>query len=223
MKSITTLLKTSLFTVSVIMFNPFGAGAAETNAVQSINFALNLMTQGPFKTNSPTTNHITSTVVTNTIVTRDVIGWLGTATSNSFSTTARLVRVKHFNAQTNRTTIEIRDHTNVVDVTAFFNDSSSSDVLEKGVLNVVTGARTGQLFENLHLVLTNAPTYNLVPHFNVFGFAKVTFVSLTSGSNTFIADNLGALNLAGGGAGTNGVRGVITGSAIITGTAIEVK
>ena len=221
--SITSFLKASLFTVTVITCNPFGAGAAQTNAVQSINLALNLITQGAFKTNSPTTNHITSTVVTNTIVTKDVIAWLGTATSNSFSTTARLVRVKHFNAETNSTTVEIRDHTNVVDVTAFFENSSSSDVLEKGVVNTVTGVRTGQLFEDLHLVLTNTPPYNLVPHFNVFGFAKVTFVSLTSGSNTLIADNLGALNLAGGGAGTNGVRGLITGSAIITGTVTEVK
>jgi hypothetical protein len=223
MKSITSLLKTSLFTLSVITFNPFSAGAAQTNAVQSINLALNLITQGPFHTNSPTTNHITSTVVTNTIVTKDVIAWLGSATSNHFSTTARLVRVKHFNADTNITSIEIRDGTNVVDVTEFFANSSSSDTLEKGVLNTVTGARTGQLFEDLHLVLTNTPPFNLVPHFNVFGFARVTFVSLTAGSNVFIADNLGALDLAGGGAGTNGVRGLVTGSAIITGTVTEVK
>jgi len=110
-----------------------------------------------------------------------------------------------------------------VDVTAFFANTSHSDDIASGVLNEVTGLRTGHLYENLHLVLTNAPSFDLVPHFNVFGFAKVSYVSVLSGSTVLVADNLGALNLAGGGAGTNGVVGIVIGSVIISGTITEVK
>jgi hypothetical protein len=208
---------------AVIAISSFSATAAQTNAVQTINVQLTLLTQGPFKTNSPATNDISATVLRTTIATKDVIGWLGTATTNVFSANAKLVRVKHFNATANDTTIEIRDGTNVVDVSAFFSNSYQTNGVQASIYNTVTQVRTGKEFGLLHLELTNAPPYNLVPHFNVFGSETLGYVSLTSGKSVLIADEIRAQTLAGGGAGADGVRGFVTGSVTIRGTVREIK
>jgi hypothetical protein len=225
MKKTTQLIKTSLFAASVIAACcSIPVRAAQTNAVQNINLELTLLTQGPFKTNSPATNDITATVTKTTIATKDVIGWLGTATSNSFSARAKLVRVTHFNAATNETTIEIRDGTNApVDVSAFFSNTVSSEKVDESIDDTDTGLKTGRQFENVRLVLTNAPPFDLVAHFNVFGSAKLSFVSVTSGKTVLVADEITAMSLAGGAAGPDGVRGLMTGSVIINGTIREVK
>jgi hypothetical protein len=225
MKKTTQLIKTSLFAASVIAACwSVPARAAETNAVQTINLQLTLLTQGPFHTNSPATNDISATATRTTIATKDVIGWLGTATSNHFSLTAKLVRVRHFNAATNQTTIEIRDGTNApVDVSAFFSNTFSSEKVDESIYNRETGLRTGTLFENLHLDLTNAPPHNLVAHFNVLGSARLSYVSVTSGKTVLVADDITATGLAGAGAGPDGVLGLMTGSVIINGTVREVK
>ncbi len=224
MKRTTQLIKASLFAASVVAACcTTGARAAQTNAVQTINLELTLLTQGSYKTNSPATNDITATVTKTTIATKDVIGWLGDATTNSFSSKAKLVRVTHFNAETNQTTIEIRDGTNVVDVSAFFSNTVSSDKVDESILNTETGLRTGKTFENLRLQLTNAPPYNLVAHFNVFGAAKVSYVSVTTGKTVLVADEITANTLAGRGAGPDGTEGLIVGSLVVAGTTREVK
>jgi hypothetical protein len=225
MKRTTQLIKASLLALSIMAgISTISGQAAQTNAVQNINLELTLLTQGPFKTNSPATNDITATVTKTTIATKDVIGWLGTVTSNSFSARAKLVRITHFNAATNQTTIEIRDGTNApVDVSAFFSNTFSSEKVDASIYDTATGLRTGKQFENAHLVLTNAPPFDLVAHFNVSGSAKVSFVSVTSGKTVLAADEITATSLAGGGAGPDGVRGLITGSIIINGTVREVK
>src|SRR5690242_5549492 len=115
------------------------AQAAQTNAVQFINVQLTLLTQGDYETNKPATNDISATIQKTTIATKDIISWLGTATTNTFSAKAKLVRVKHFNVDTNETTIEIRDGTNaVVDVTAFFANSTSAVTVDESIVNTAT-------------------------------------------------------------------------------------
>jgi hypothetical protein len=224
MKKTTQLIKTSLLAASVIAACcSIPARAAQTNAVQTINLQLTLLTQGESQTNGPATNIITATVTKTSVATKDVIGWLGTATTNDFSAKAKLVRVTHFNAVTNETTIEVRDGTNVVDVSAFFSDTTSSEKVDESILNTETGLRTGKQFENLRLVLTNAPPFNLVAHFNVFGSGRLSFVSVTSGKTVLVADEITAASLAGRGAGPDGVAGLMTGSIMINGTMREVK
>jgi|ERR1041385_5486522 hypothetical protein len=225
MKSIREVNKRLFMALSIaIAIHTLDADAAQTNAVQFINVQLALLTQGEYKTNSPATNDITATVQKTTITTKDLISWLGTATTNTFSSRARLVRVKHFNATTNETTIEIRDGTNApVDVSAFFSSTTSSNKVDESILNTSTGLRTGKQFEVLHFILTNAPPYNLVPYFHVAGAATVNYVSVSSGKTVLIADDVRATTLAGAGAGPDGVSGVITGSLTLTGTVREVK
>jgi hypothetical protein len=72
-------------------------------------------------------------------------------------------------------------------------------------------------------VLTNAPPFDLVAHFNVFGSARLSFVSVTSGKTVLVADEITATSLAGRGAGPDGVAGLMTGSITINGTMREVK
>jgi hypothetical protein len=224
MKKLTLVTRLSAVLAFAVGFHAVSVVAAgHTNAVQAINLQLTFLTQGPYKTNSPATNDITATVLRTAVATKDVIAWLGTATTNNFPPHARLVRVKHFNANTNSTTIEVRFGTNSVDVGQFFTGTTSSERIDHNIYNTVTQLSTGKAFENLHLALTNAPGYNLIPYFHVVGAATVSYVSVRSGKTTLAADEVTVPNLAGAGTGTNGVPGLVTGSITLNGTVTEVK
>jgi len=226
MKRINAVIK-GLFLASTIVtiMHSTGASAAQTNAVQFINVQLTLLTQGDYETNKPATNDVSATVQRTTIDTKDVISWLGTATTNTFSSHAKLVRVKHFNAVTNETTIEVRDGTNTppVDVSAFFANSTSAVTVDASIVNTATGLVTGKQFEVFHLVLTNAPNFNLIPHFHVAGLTVVNFVAVGSGKTVLIADEVRAANLAGSGRIDVGDPGIVVGSLTLNGTVREVK
>jgi hypothetical protein len=225
MKNINALIK-GLFLAATIatITQATDTNAAQTNAVQFINVQLTLLTQGDYETNKPATNEISATVQKTTITTKDIISWLGTATTNTFSGNAKLVRVKHFNASTNETTIEIRDGTNApVDVTAFFANSTSAITIDESIVNTATGLVTGKQFEVFHLVLTNAPNFNLVPHFHAAGLAVINFAAVRSGNTVLIADEIKARNLAGSGRVDVGDPGIVTGSLTLNGTVREVK
>src|ERR1022692_4023468 len=106
------------------------AVAPQTNAVQNINVELTFLTQGPTLANHPHSNDTQNTAIKTSVATKDVISWLSTATGTNFPPRSRLVRVRHFNASTNSVTIEVRYSTNSVDVTQFFNNSSSSEKVD---------------------------------------------------------------------------------------------
>jgi len=201
----------------------------QTNGVQNISFQLTFITQGPFKTNSPATNDISTSKIRSTATTKDVIAWLGAAMNtntftNTFSSKAHLVRVHHFNATTNVNTFEIRDGTNApVDVSAFFAGTGASNPIKSSTYHAKTGLYTGQDAELYHLDLTNVPPYNLTAHFHAVGFGSLNFVSVTAGKSVLGTDELDADNLAGSGAGTNGVVGLVSASVGVHGTVSEVK
>jgi hypothetical protein len=225
MKNIRPVIK-SLFLASAIgaMIQVCEVQAAETNAVQNINIHLKLLTQGGYVTNQPATDDISGTIQKTTITTGDIISWLGTATTNTFTAKARLVRVKHFNAVTNETTIEIREGTNApVDVSAFFANSTSEVTVDESIANTETGLVTGKEFELFHLVLTNAPNFNLVPHFHAAGLAVINYVAVGSGKTVLVADDVTAPALAGTGRIDVGNPGIVTGSVTLNGTVREVK
>lgn len=218
------LVTISLLAAAVAACNLAGTAGASTNAVAFINIQLSFLTQGPNETNTPATNDVTSTVVNTSVGTKDVIGWLGAATTNSFSAKAKLVRVKHFNADTNTTTIEIRDGTNApVDVSAFFANSLSTDVKHASVFHAKSGLITGRALDILILEVTNAAPYNLMPYIHVVGAGKTTYVAVKSGKTVLGADEFEADTLAGAGAGTDGVIARVTGSYRVHGTFTEVK
>jgi hypothetical protein len=225
MKNIRAVIKGLLLALAIAVTTlAADARAAQTNAVQFINIQLTLLTQGDYQTNKPATNDISATIQKTAIATKDIISWLGTATTNTFSAKAKLVRVKHFNVDTNETTIEIRDGTNApVDVTAFFANSTSAVTVDESIVNTATGLVTGKELEVFHLVLTNAPNYNLVPHFHAAGLAVIDFVAVRSGNKVLVADEIKAPTLAGSGRVDVGDPGIVTGSLTLNGTVREVK
>jgi len=94
---------------------------AQTNRIANLGFQLVLYSQGATTTNG-------TRVVEDADVTRfgskDLIQLLGTATSNNFARSARLLRVTAIvNGTNGATTIVVKDGTNVVDVTGFFSTS----------------------------------------------------------------------------------------------------
>jgi len=195
----------------------------QTNAVGFISLQLTFITQGPTLTNKPATNDISATVVKTPVATKDVIAALGTATTNNFPTTAKLVRVIHLSNADQPTTYEVRYSSNKVDVSEFFTNSTTSESIDQSVYNRVTQLTTGKKYENLHLVFTNAPGYNLAPYFHVTGAATVNYVAVKSGKTTLSAYTVSAPTLAGGGADSSDVPALVTGSMQITGTITEVQ
>jgi len=224
MKKLTLLTRLSAALAITIGAHSATAGAAQTNAVEFLNLQLTFFTQGPTVTNKPATNDISTSVIKTSVATKDVIGWLGTATTNDFPATAKLVRVVHLNAGGDTRTFEVRYGSNSVDVTPFFATSTNSILmLGKSIYNPVTGLSTGSLMENLYLRFTNAPDYNLLPFFHVSGSATVKYVAVKSGKTTLSADEISAPDVFGNGLGTNGVHALVTGSISSTGTTTEVK
>lgn len=194
--------------------------AATTNSVQNIEFELTFFTQGP--TNHPSTNITMVTIDKFRVTTRDVIAALGLATSNDFSRSARLVSVRDATSTNSSRTIEVRDGTNVVDVTGYFNiTADETNVLSVHSLrfNSVTGVGTGMSDGIFHLALTNA---SLTTSLDLGGFATTTVTGIKSGNSILSVDEVSAA-VAGSGTGTNGVPAVVNGLIEIEGRMVKVE
>ncbi len=194
-----------------------------TNVIQNIGVQLTFLTQGSYRTNFPKTNNISSTVSRKVYATKDVIAWLGAATTNSFPPGAKLVFVKHVNSGGESSSIEVRYGTNRVDVSAFFANTTSSDEFHAATYNTVTRLTTGKTYEIFHLVLSNPTHYHLVPAFALQGGATVTYVTARVGSTSVSADTLSAPNLAGTGTDPDGNSVLVFGSLSVVGTQTEVR
>jgi len=109
-------------TAMVMVAGMIHAKAVTTNLVQKINFSLVFYEQGNTNQNVKKGVLRTTTVAVNTMrmTTRDLIAALGTATTNSFSAKAQLVFVRDANSLSNAAAVQVRDGTNVVDVSSFF-------------------------------------------------------------------------------------------------------
>lgn len=200
------------------------ANNPSTNIIQNISVALTFRTQGPTKINFPVRNENTETVLSSAVTTKTVINWLGAATTNKFPAAARLVRVLADNSAGRTIAYQVRSGTNILaDVTPFFAQTTSSDKMDFSTLNLLTGARSGGVYENLHVQFTNAAPFNLVPNFSVGGSAIVTYNSIKIGSVYHISEAISAPTLAGSGMGTNGLPALITGSLTVISTGTEIK
>jgi hypothetical protein len=229
---IKSLLKLMMASTAIIFATAWQTKAATTNVVQNINFELTFYEQGP--TNNPTTNIVSVTVNRERVTTKDIIAALGAATSNSFSGDASLVFVRNASPTNDEGAIEIKDGTNVVDVSDFFTITHSK-ILVHGSLfggrgglfnsafdNTGSGIGDGATYGILHLTLTNAPDANLTLNLHVNGFAISTYRSIVNNSMIMGVDTTEA-DVAGTGVDANGVPVVIQGTISLFGRRTEIE
>jgi hypothetical protein len=195
--------------------------AATTNSVQNINFELTFFAQGP--TNHPSTNVTIVTINKFRVTTRDIITALGQATSNNFSCRARLVSVHDATSTNSARVIEVRDGTNVVDVTSYFNITTAETNMlsvHSLVYNNISGNGLEKTEGIFHLTLSNTSNTNLVTSLDLSGFATTTTAVFKSGN--LIVDEIDA-DVAGTGVGKNGVPAVVKGRIDIEGRVLRVE
>jgi translation initiation factor 1 (eIF-1/SUI1) len=151
-----------------ISLGVFQAYADQTNVVQNLSIQLRGVQPG-----GPVTNR--ATVITGIapakIDTRDVIKALGLSTSNLFSKSARLVIVTPLSGD--GSVVQVRDGTNRVDVSDYFQHSQVSERVSGSASNPAS-QRTVELDYSIQrLALRNAEGKpNLGLHFDVRGYAS---------------------------------------------------
>jgi len=155
------------------------ASAKETNLVQHLFFNLTAWYQGPTVTNG---SIIISNANSRTIVTKQVINWLGQATTNNF-TNASLLIIKQLGVTNPATRFVVREKikgvaTNV-DVTPFFSRTFGAPQVASTSLNTTNGALNGTFYGGVGFRLQDATNYpSLKGHFDVGGFRITTFTTL---------------------------------------------
>ena len=192
--------------------------AATTNLVQDISFTLTFYEQGATNHNGTiTTINVNKIKVT----TKDVIAAIGAATTNSFSSKAKLVLVRDASSTTNVSFYEIRDGTNPpVDVTGFFSRSQSDSVYGSSY-DSATGIDTGVNYSVLHILLANA---SLTAGLDLKGFATTTHASIKDkADNTVIGVDTIEADVSGTGVDTHGVSAVVNGSVSILGKTLKIE
>src|SRR5947208_2795294 len=103
----------TILTLAALACAPFQrANAAVTNLVQTINLKLTVYTEDDTTTNAST---VTTPVVKLSKATKDIIGLLGDATGNTFTTKAKLILVTTLGGSED-TSIFVRDGASDVDV-----------------------------------------------------------------------------------------------------------
>lgn len=215
------ILKPTAGLIAVLIAGMGPIHAATTNSVQNINFELTFFTQGP--TNHPSTNVTIVTIDKFRVTTKDVIAALGHATSNNFSARARLVSVRDATSTNHSRAIEVRDGTNAVDVTGYFDLTTAATNLQSVhslVYNSISGnglAKTDGIF---HLTLSSATNTNLTTSLDLSGFATTTTAIFKSGN--LIVDEIDA-DVAGSGVGKNGAPAVVKGRIDIEGRVLRVE
>lgn len=214
------ILKVTVGLIAILTAGMAQSRAATTNSVQNIQFELTFFTQGP--TNHPSTNITMLTINKFRVTTKDVIAALGQATSNSFSARARLVSVRDATSTNSSRAFEVRDGTNVVDVTDYFHIAAAeTNVLSVHSLryNSLTGIGCGMTEGLFHLSLSNS---NLTASLDLGGFATTTTTLLKAGDVLLKVDELEA-DVAGSGTGTNGVPALVKGQFEIEGRVLRVE
>jgi hypothetical protein len=214
------ILKLTVGLVAILIAGVAPVHAATTNSVQNIIFELTFFAQGP--TNHPTANTTTVAIDKFRVTTKDVIAALGQATSNNFSASARLVSVRDATSTNSQRTIEVRDGTNVVDVTSYFKiTTAETNILSVHSLlfNSTTGIGSGLTDGIFHLTLTNA---NLTAGLDLGGFAATAHTGIKAGNVVLGVDETDAA-VAGYGMGSNGIPAVVNGLVEIKGRVLKVE
>jgi hypothetical protein len=154
---------TALFTLAALRTN-----ADTTNLVQDVNFQLSGFRQGATQTNG---NTVVTGVDSTHIANNAVIAALGASTGNSFSGGARLVSVSPVAGGSS--SVQVRDGSNTVDVTAFFSHETFGDTLFTGVTNLKNGRSSESDFSVQRFALHDADgSPALTVHFDVQGITQ---------------------------------------------------
>lgn len=183
--------KILLFTVMTALAaaDAVQASAKETNLVQHLSFHLTAWYQGPTVTNG---SIIISNANSRTIVTKQVINWLGQATTNSF-TNASLLIIKQLGVTNPLTRFVVREKINGVttnvDVTPFFLRTFGVPQVASTSLNTTNGALNGTFYGAVSFTLRDASNYPaLKGHFAAGGFRITTFTSLQNKHHQVIGE-----------------------------------
>jgi hypothetical protein len=182
--------------------------ADQTNLVQNLRIQLFGLSQGATSTNG---NIVVTAANSVAIDTRRVIAALAASTGNSFSITSRLVVVTPLGG--GPAAVQVRDGSNVVDVSSFLIDQSLSGSVESSFLNKRTGRSFGFSYSVLRFALQDSqglPPLSL--HFDVSGVAVDS--SFGQGGNT-------SVNVSGAG-DRNGALVIFQGSIELRGQTLEV-
>jgi hypothetical protein len=212
------ILKLAAVCAAIVTAGMAQIHAATTNLVQDISFTLTFYEQGPTNVSGTTT---TIAVKKIKVTTKDVIAAIGSATTNSFSSKAKLVLVRDASSITNVSFYEIRDGTNPpVDITGFFS-RSQSDTVYGSSYDSATGIDTGVNYSVLHILLANA---SLTAGLDLKGFATTTHASIKDkADHTVIGVDTIEADVSGTGVDINGVSAVVNGSVSILGKTLKIE
>jgi hypothetical protein len=143
----------------------------QTNLVRNLDISLVGIEQG----GTSTAGNVTTIGVDNVNVeTADIVGAIGVATGNNFSSNAQLVAIMPLSGGS--ATVAIRDGGNSVDVTAFFAESYLSDVVEKSTFHSKTGKANGSNYSLQQFSLQDSSAYQpLALHYVVSGVTVEDF------------------------------------------------
>jgi len=153
----------ALFTLAA-----FETNADTTNLVQSISIQLAGYSQGATQSNSTA---IVTGVSNSRVGTDSVIAALGASTGNTFSRLARLVSVTPL--PDGFSTIQVRDGSTSVDVTAFFTHEQFGNTIHTSLTSLGTGRSSENDFSVQRFALHDSggfPALSL--HFDVRGIAE---------------------------------------------------
>jgi hypothetical protein len=234
------ILKIAAMTAAIMIAGMVQSKAVTTNLVQKVNFSLTFYEQGNTNLVSKKGVLRTTTVEVNKVrmTTRDLIAALGTATTNNFSAKAQLVSVRDANSSSNAAAIQVRDGTNVVDVSSFFARTNGDTSVHGSVLDNADGKLKGVAYSLQQFVVADAaatalsvtnllgvlPTgTNLNLTLNVNGFTTTTYstLSLKNGA-TAVIDEVSA-DVSGTGVDVNGAPAIVKGTIDFSGRTIKVE
>jgi hypothetical protein len=228
-------MKTYLKLCSIALLTITGVShsqGAQTNLVQSLAFKLTAWSQGATTTNG---SLVTVNANSQSIVTKDVLTWLGLATTNNFATSQLLV-VNQLGTPESKAHVIVRTKlngaTNNVDVSNFFGTeiyvaavNSLATVNSYSYNNSNNVVNPGKYYGYWGFYLLENPSYPALPvTFNVNGFG-VDAVNNIIGKKKVVlglADQFSTTNAVGFGH-VQGRPFIVTGNVSITGTTLEAQ
>jgi hypothetical protein len=204
--------------------------ASQTNVVQSLTIKMTAWSQGPTTTNGTT---VTVKANSQSIATKDILGWLGTATTNNFGSSQLLVMNQlgvpesqsRIIARTITKVSKTLSTTNNVDVSGFFGSVTYAATVNNYSYNSSSNVvNPGTYYGYWGFYLLNNANYPPLPvTFQVSGLGVDSAVDITNTKKAVLglADNFSITNAAGiGMMGTN--EFIIGGNIIISGKTVEV-
>lgn len=190
---------------AVTVLSSLGVAQAQltvTDLVQTLNFNLTALSQGPSSTNA--SGVVANTVTSTTITSSNVIQWIGDATGTTFNNATLLV-ITPLTPGAGGPSVVIRQTINGgnsdTDVTSFFSRLSGNVILDGSTVNPANGAVNGTFYDVDGFVLQDAMGFTLPAHFSVSGISTVTVTSLTNkkGKLTGVITEHNAENVSGTG------------------------